>query len=142
MLRAADHLETLTCCSPEADLARVLSLAIGLTRSQPGALVLLSEAKDSLPRESNDSLIRDLRAARVPLHLVVLGNGGDGLQDLEMIVHDSGGRRIKIATEDVSAVRKMLAEPIASEGVYFIALNGRFGNATIALAKPRLEERQ
>lgn len=142
MIRSIDRLETLNCCSSDAGLWVVLTRALGSIRSQPGGLILVTEATEPLPPMFAETLIRDLRNAHAPLHLVVFGNGGSGLRELDTIARDSGGRRLNIAADDVSAIRKTLAEPLAQEGVYFVALDGRFRNVTVALATPRAEGAQ
>jgi hypothetical protein len=137
LIRSVDRVETVTCCSSDADLPVVLGRALASIRSQPGGLILLTDATVQLPPLSADTLRRDLRAAQVPLHLLVFGNGGDALRELETIAHDSGGRRLILATADVPAIRNALAEPLIGEGVYFVALDGSFRHATVALATPR-----
>lgn len=134
LIRSTDRIEVMNCCTAGSGLSDVLQDAVVRLRSKPGALILITDGRESPSPESATALLRSLHG-HAPMHVLLFGRGAAGKQ-LESMAEASGGGHWSGVPDDFPALRKSLAAPLAGEGTYFVVLNGKYSGARVTLASP------
>jgi hypothetical protein len=132
MMRSIDRLEVIQSDRSSGPLP-ALTQAVEFVHTQPGGVVLFTEAESPFDGDLRAVMLQALQAAHVPFHVVIFGRGGKGRDEAEAMARDSGGRHVVVADSDIAGVRTAFAQSIAGEGVYFVALDGRYRRVTVAL---------